>query len=101
MMSDPAQPYGGSQDVETSQKPAAWNTNKFREEYDIAKSRLTDQKFDICRCKHNAVGWEDCFHILGSKKYCNGDSFADPPFSTICRPSHASPSGYHTNSSKS
>ncbi|OIW35298.1 hypothetical protein CONLIGDRAFT_627353 [Coniochaeta ligniaria NRRL 30616] len=47
LMSDPAQPFGGSQDVDNSQKPAAWNTKKFREEYEIARSRLSDQKFDI------------------------------------------------------
>lgn len=26
-----------------------WNTNKFREEYETAKSRLSDQKFNISR----------------------------------------------------
>ncbi|KAK5663707.1 hypothetical protein OQA88_4138 [Cercophora sp. LCS_1] len=25
--------------------PAAWNNKKFREEYDVTKSRLTDQRF--------------------------------------------------------
>ena len=28
-------------------KANAWNTNKFREEYEAAKSRLSDQKFNI------------------------------------------------------
>ncbi|KAH8910744.1 hypothetical protein BR93DRAFT_923460 [Coniochaeta sp. PMI_546] len=47
LMSDPAQPFAGTQDADNSQKTAGWNTKKFREEYDTARSRLTDQKFDI------------------------------------------------------
>ncbi|KAK3382896.1 hypothetical protein B0T24DRAFT_672834 [Lasiosphaeria ovina] len=27
--------------------PAAWNTKKFRDEYEMAKMRLSDQKFNI------------------------------------------------------
>ncbi|KAK0734383.1 hypothetical protein B0T26DRAFT_746300 [Lasiosphaeria miniovina] len=27
--------------------PAAWNTKKFRDEYEMAKTRLSDQKFNI------------------------------------------------------
>ena len=29
---------------------AAWNTKKFREEYDMAKARLSDQSFHSCEC---------------------------------------------------
>jgi hypothetical protein len=49
IMSDPAQPFAPSQDGDSSQKPAAWNTKKFREEFDIVKSRLADQNFDISK----------------------------------------------------
>lgn len=30
-------------------KANTWNTNKFREEYEAAKSRLSDQKFNISK----------------------------------------------------
>lgn len=49
-MSDPAQPFAANQDGDSSQKTAEWNTKKFREEYDMARARLVDQKFDICKC---------------------------------------------------
>jgi hypothetical protein len=47
LMSDPAQPFAASQDADHSQKGSVWNTKKFREEYDAAKARLTDQNFDL------------------------------------------------------
>lgn len=49
LMSDPAQPFAGTQYADNTQKTAGWNTKKFREEYDTARSRLTDQKFDISK----------------------------------------------------
>ncbi len=56
LMSDPAQPFAGSQDVDNSQKTAGWNTKKFREEYDTTRSRLADQKFDISKLLEYCVG---------------------------------------------
>jgi hypothetical protein len=51
LMSDPAHPFAASQEVDNNaQKTAGWNTKKSREEYDTAKARLTDQKFDISEC---------------------------------------------------
>ncbi|KAB5580502.1 hypothetical protein GE09DRAFT_1212951 [Coniochaeta sp. 2T2.1] len=50
LMSDPAQPFPSSSQEQSSQKASAeLNSKKFREEYDIAKSRLADQKFDITK----------------------------------------------------
>ena len=57
VMSDPAQPFAGSQDQDNSQKTASWNTKKFREEFEAAKARLADQKFDIGECDHKPVVW--------------------------------------------
>jgi hypothetical protein len=45
LMSDPAAPMSESQ--QHSSKAAAWNTKKFREEYDMYKNRLQDQKFSM------------------------------------------------------
>ncbi|KAK4217651.1 hypothetical protein QBC37DRAFT_396508 [Rhypophila decipiens] len=36
-----------SQALAAQIKSNNWNTNKFREEYEMAKSRLSDQKFNI------------------------------------------------------
>lgn len=48
LMSDPAQPFAASQEVDNNaQKTAGWSTKKFREEYETAKARLTDQNFNI------------------------------------------------------
>jgi len=56
VMSDPAQPFAGSsQEQDNSQKTASWNTKKFREEYEAARARLADQKFDISKCDHEPV----------------------------------------------
>ncbi|KAK4128679.1 hypothetical protein N657DRAFT_676433 [Parathielavia appendiculata] len=46
IMSDPAAPMSDSQQQHAS-KAAAWNTEKFREEYEVYKNRLQDQKFSI------------------------------------------------------
>ena len=45
-------PQAGSSDaiVQAQASAAAWNTKKFRDEYDLAKSRLSDQKFNIGKC---------------------------------------------------
>ena len=50
LMSDPAQPFLNSSQDQASQKASAeLNSKKFREEFDIARSRLADQKFDISK----------------------------------------------------
>lgn len=49
-MSDPAQPFAATLDGDTSQKMAEWNTKKFKEESELARARLVDQKFDIGKC---------------------------------------------------
>jgi hypothetical protein len=45
LMSDPAAPM--SESHQQSSKASAWNTKKFREEYDMYKNRLQDQKFSV------------------------------------------------------
>lgn len=43
-MSDPAVPANTSTEKDGG---AAWNTKKFRDEYEVYKSRLQDQKFSV------------------------------------------------------
>ncbi|KAL2132520.1 hypothetical protein VTI74DRAFT_3710 [Chaetomium olivicolor] len=43
IMSDPAGPMHSSEDQKS--KPGAWNTKKFRDEYEMYKNRLQDKSF--------------------------------------------------------
>lgn len=76
-MSDPAQPFAASQEVDNNgQKTAGWRTKKFREEYETAKSRLTDQKFDISKwLKVQRRPFESCGTLRADRR---GDAFANP-----------------------
>ncbi|KAK4241588.1 hypothetical protein C8A03DRAFT_41070 [Achaetomium macrosporum] len=47
IMSDPAGPINSSSESQQQSKAAAWNTKKFREEYETYKNRLQDQKFSV------------------------------------------------------
>ncbi|KAK4150745.1 hypothetical protein C8A00DRAFT_36642 [Chaetomidium leptoderma] len=48
IMSDPANPMKPSSESQQSAKAAAaWNTKKFRDEYETYKNRLQDQKFSV------------------------------------------------------
>jgi len=46
MMSSPSHPQGYTADEMQAKNGATWDTKKFREEYDVAKAKLSDQTFE-------------------------------------------------------
>ncbi len=59
MMSDRSSPAPGQMSMAGSETLAkggpTWDTKKFREEYEVAKSRLSDQKFNASECSEAAT----------------------------------------------
>lgn len=47
IMSDPAHPLNPSEPQSAKAAAVVWNTKKFRDEYEMCKSRLQDQKFSV------------------------------------------------------
>jgi hypothetical protein len=47
IMSDPAHPMNSSEPRSTQATSVGWNTKKFRDEYEMYKNRLHDQKFSV------------------------------------------------------
>lgn len=52
IMSDPAHPMNSSEPRSAQAPAVAWNTKKFRDEYEMCKNRLQDQKFSVGTSNH-------------------------------------------------
>ncbi|KAK3309961.1 uncharacterized protein B0T15DRAFT_19678 [Chaetomium strumarium] len=57
IMAEPAGAMNPSSESQQQSKGAAWNTNKFREEYETYKNRLLDQKFSVADYPDPLAPW--------------------------------------------
>jgi hypothetical protein len=87
IMAEPAGPMNSSSESQQQSKAAAaWNTKKFRDEYEAYKNRLLDQKFSVgALC--SVIVFMRSHHTMESR--CTNESeAADYPDPLAPRPPH-------------